>query len=218
MTIVHLSSRHTAGRDVGTSPAADWRLRGACREEDPELFFPLGVSGAAVAQAEEAKRVCRGCPVMDECRAWADANKVTDGVWGGMSEEDRQRPKRAAERARQRTAIDDGLELALAHGCDILVAHRQGQDERTITHWTHAPVTAVRWALRFLLPPTHLRGLATALERLMAQAGVVQDMVRDGRTDADVARMMHTYPRTVGLARRLLAHREAAEQRTVATA
>ena len=42
----------------------DWRHRAACRDEDPELFFPIGNTGPALLQIEEAKAVCRRCPVM----------------------------------------------------------------------------------------------------------------------------------------------------------
>ena len=45
----------------------DWRHIAACREVDPELFFPIGNSGPAIAQIEEAKQVCRRCKVLDEC-------------------------------------------------------------------------------------------------------------------------------------------------------
>ena len=47
----------------------DWRHNAVCREEDPELFFPIGTTGPALLQIEEAKAVCRRCPVMDQCRA-----------------------------------------------------------------------------------------------------------------------------------------------------
>jgi len=39
----------------------DWRHRAACRDEDPELFFPVGNSGPALLQISEAKAVCRRC-------------------------------------------------------------------------------------------------------------------------------------------------------------
>ena len=45
----------------------DWRHRAACRDEDPELFFPVGTSGPALLQITEAKAVCRRCPVNTEC-------------------------------------------------------------------------------------------------------------------------------------------------------
>ena len=41
----------------------DWRHKAACRDEDPELFFPIGNTGPALMQIEEAKLVCHRCPV-----------------------------------------------------------------------------------------------------------------------------------------------------------
>lgn len=49
----------------------DWRHNAVCREEDPELFFPIGNTGPALLQIEEAKAVCRRCPVMEQCLQWA---------------------------------------------------------------------------------------------------------------------------------------------------
>ena len=43
------------------SSAFDWRAKAACRDKDPELFFPVGNTGAAYQQIEEAKAVCRTC-------------------------------------------------------------------------------------------------------------------------------------------------------------
>ena len=40
----------------------DWRGHAACRDEYPELFFPVGTSGPALLQIAEAKTVCRRCP------------------------------------------------------------------------------------------------------------------------------------------------------------
>lgn len=76
----------------------DWRHRAACRDVDPEIFFPIGNSGPALLQIEEAKQVCRRCPVMDACQEWALTSGQDSGVWGGMSEDER----RAARRRRTR--------------------------------------------------------------------------------------------------------------------
>lgn len=80
----------------------DWRAHSACKDEDPELFFPIGNTGPALLQIEEAKAVCRNCPVMERCLQWALESGQEHGVWGGTDEDDRRRMKRRA--ARQRSA------------------------------------------------------------------------------------------------------------------
>ncbi len=67
----------------------NWRTRSACRFEDPELFFPVGTSGPALRQTDEAKSVCLRCPVRSECLAWAFRHGAEVGIWGGMSEDER---------------------------------------------------------------------------------------------------------------------------------
>jgi WhiB family redox-sensing transcriptional regulator len=82
----------------------DFRHLAACREEDPELFFPIGETGPALLQIEEARAVCRRCPVMEACGDWALAagTDADAGVWGGLSEEERRSIKRRAARNRVR--------------------------------------------------------------------------------------------------------------------
>ncbi|MGH3186604.1 MAG: WhiB family transcriptional regulator [Streptosporangiaceae bacterium] len=67
----------------------NWRDGVACRDADPELFFPIGTTGPAVGQAEKAKRICRVCAVRIQCLAWALDKGVTDGVWGGTTPDER---------------------------------------------------------------------------------------------------------------------------------
>jgi WhiB family transcriptional regulator, redox-sensing transcriptional regulator len=106
----------------------DWRHEAACREVDPELFFPIGNTGPALFQIEEAKQVCRRCSVMDECLRWAIDSGQDAGVWGGMSEDERRALKRRTIRLRAR-----------AH---VLPAH--------LTALTGSPgyVTRIRWGDR----------------------------------------------------------------------
>ncbi|MEU5810960.1 WhiB family transcriptional regulator [Streptomyces sp. NPDC047718] len=82
----------------------DWRHNAVCREEDPDLFFPIGNTGPALLQIEEAKAVCRRCPVMEACLQWALEAGLDDGVWGGLSEDERRAMKRRAARNRARSA------------------------------------------------------------------------------------------------------------------
>ena len=82
----------------------DWRHRAACRDEDPELFFPSGNTGPALLQIEEARAVCRRCEVVDECLQWALESGLDAGVWGAMSEVERRALKRRTARNRAPTA------------------------------------------------------------------------------------------------------------------
>lgn len=65
-----------------------WRERGACRDVDPELFFPIGTGWRVQEQVEAAKEVCRGCSVVDTCLAFAVDTGQRDGVWGGLSQDE----------------------------------------------------------------------------------------------------------------------------------
>jgi WhiB family redox-sensing transcriptional regulator len=69
----------------------DWQMRGSCRGMRSSLFFlPERERGSARAEREAlAKRVCRGCPVLEECRAHALTVREPYGVWGGLSAAER---------------------------------------------------------------------------------------------------------------------------------
>ncbi|MFF3127846.1 WhiB family transcriptional regulator [Streptomyces sp. NPDC057908] len=82
------------------SPAVVTRPRPACADEDPELFFPTGDTGLALLQIEEAKAVCRRCPLMERCLQGALERGETAGVWGGLSEAERRSLNRRAARKR----------------------------------------------------------------------------------------------------------------------
>jgi WhiB family redox-sensing transcriptional regulator len=82
---------------------ADWRSRGACLAEDPELFFPLSALGPGHDQIAAAKAVCAHCAVRAECLGFALSTGQEHGVWGGTSEEERRalRPGQPARSARR---------------------------------------------------------------------------------------------------------------------
>jgi WhiB family redox-sensing transcriptional regulator len=67
----------------------DWRDNAACRDADPDLFFPIGTAGPALRQVQEAIGICQTCPIQVRCLAWALEQRVTDGVWGGTTAEQR---------------------------------------------------------------------------------------------------------------------------------
>lgn len=68
-----------------------WQERALCAETDPESFFP-----EKGGSTREAKRICSGCEVRAECLEYALAHDERFGIWGGLSERERRRLKRAA--------------------------------------------------------------------------------------------------------------------------
>jgi WhiB family transcriptional regulator, redox-sensing transcriptional regulator len=72
----------------------DWRDRGACVGEDPDLFFPIGDGRLAATQTAAAKAICHRCPVLRPCLDWA-LTAGPEGVWGGLDDSERKRIERA---------------------------------------------------------------------------------------------------------------------------
>ncbi|GAA4906758.1 MULTISPECIES: WhiB family transcriptional regulator [Nocardiopsidaceae] len=72
----------------------DWVAQGACRQYDPELFFPVSTTGPGQNDADLAKAICRTCRVRAECLNWALSVGEPHGVWGGTTPEDRRYMRR----------------------------------------------------------------------------------------------------------------------------
>ncbi|MBO0818319.1 MAG: WhiB family transcriptional regulator [Actinobacteria bacterium] len=81
---------------------AGWWTRAACASADPELFFPISYSGPARRQVAQAKAICARCPIQQECLSYALEAGPIQGVWGGLTEEERLRLARRKRRARAR--------------------------------------------------------------------------------------------------------------------
>lgn len=88
----------------------EWVHRARCKDEDPELFFPVGTTGPAALQIAAAKAVCMRCEVRLQCLEWALATGQDTGIWGGLSEDER----RALRRARRRGDLTSLPEAASA--------------------------------------------------------------------------------------------------------
>jgi WhiB family redox-sensing transcriptional regulator len=69
----------------------DWQERALCAQTDPEAFFP-----EKGGSTREAKRICLGCEVKDECLEYALAHDERFGIWGGLSERERRKLKKRA--------------------------------------------------------------------------------------------------------------------------
>jgi WhiB family redox-sensing transcriptional regulator len=75
--------------ESATEEDDQWQERALCAQTDPEAFFP-----EKGGSTREAKRICLGCEVRDECLDYALANDERFGIWGGLSERERRRLKR----------------------------------------------------------------------------------------------------------------------------
>jgi WhiB family transcriptional regulator, redox-sensing transcriptional regulator len=77
------------GRLLFEQFAQPWRAQAACRTIDPALFFPDTDDDERLAKA-----VCAGCPVQGECLLFAFETRESNGVWGGLNEQELRRARR----------------------------------------------------------------------------------------------------------------------------
>jgi WhiB family transcriptional regulator, redox-sensing transcriptional regulator len=80
---------------------SQWRAAAMCRDLNPDIFFPVGVTGMAIEQIEAAKEFCKMCPSASDCLEFAVTTNQEYGVWGGTTEDERRvlrRKWRAANR------------------------------------------------------------------------------------------------------------------------
>jgi WhiB family redox-sensing transcriptional regulator len=68
---------------------ASWREQASCREAGIDLFFPIGSTGPAADETRRARQICAGCPVRQECLAYALTSGQQYGIWGGRDEQER---------------------------------------------------------------------------------------------------------------------------------
>ncbi|GAA4774973.1 hypothetical protein GCM10023200_04310 [Actinomycetospora chlora] len=99
-----------------------WQTRAACRDADPELFFPASDDWTTSANARallEAGRVCAGCPVRRECLTYAVESGQAFGIWAGRSPLE----LRAIRRARATGVPDPDVDRdAMCPACSLLFA------------------------------------------------------------------------------------------------
>lgn len=69
----------------------NWQERALCAQVDPEAFFP-----EKGGSTREAKKICLSCDVRAECLEYALANNERFGIWGGLSERERNKLKKAS--------------------------------------------------------------------------------------------------------------------------
>jgi len=85
---------------IWVRPSEEWKDYAACKDCDPELFFP---SEGDKFCGRIAKYICRQCPVQTDCLEYAlAASRREHGIWGGTSVKERDEIKQQRRR-RERT-------------------------------------------------------------------------------------------------------------------
>jgi hypothetical protein len=102
---MHAPAHHRADTDP-------WVERAACRDADPETFFPPA-GGTDDEREAVAKRLCAGCPVSRQCLHEALRNAESTGIWGGLTVRERRELLRVAATL---GAISSELAAFLANG------------------------------------------------------------------------------------------------------
>jgi len=78
-----------------TGSDTTWRDQAGCRFERLEMFFPAGTTGIAIEEIGAAKSICQSCLVQDRCLRFAFETNQEDGIWGGTTEAERRKLRRA---------------------------------------------------------------------------------------------------------------------------
>jgi WhiB family redox-sensing transcriptional regulator len=61
-----------------------WMVFSACRDADPDLFFPT-----TTEEMDHALALCAICPVRCDCLEYALDARERFGIWGGLTEKQR---------------------------------------------------------------------------------------------------------------------------------
>ncbi|MFI6862616.1 WhiB family transcriptional regulator [Streptomyces sp. NPDC050421] len=138
----------------------DWRKSAACGPDTTDLFFPIGTDARSMANVEMAKAICHRCPVLVACRQWALDTHQHHGVWGGMTELDRdawrRRKQRAAGGAKTRTPIAIYPSLQRAYDGNTLADNNHliwvGGNEVKVDGVRYSPNQVAWWATRGAAP------------------------------------------------------------------
>jgi WhiB family redox-sensing transcriptional regulator len=97
----------------------DWQEDALCRGEDADLFFPERGS-----PGDSAKRVCVNCTVRLDCLEYALANSERYGIWGGLTERERTRLRRQAQRLFALVADGEDIRDVLARVAAVRIGRR----------------------------------------------------------------------------------------------
>lgn len=120
-----------AGHTPSQLAALAWSDRSACRDADPDLFYPPDDEGrdntARLSREAAAKAICGRCRVRTDCLLTALAGKEPFGVWGGLTERERTAALTRAGRAAENGGLPaEARKLGVPHSALVLVLGAYG--------------------------------------------------------------------------------------------
>ena len=84
--------RGVPGSGIADEPGVlAWQTDALCAQTDPEAFFP-----EKGGSTRDAKRICEGCTVRQQCLEYALEHDERFGIWGGLSERERRKLRKRA--------------------------------------------------------------------------------------------------------------------------
>jgi WhiB family transcriptional regulator, redox-sensing transcriptional regulator len=86
----------------------DWWSTAACRSAEPEIFFPIS-NVMARADIARAKRICAACPVTRQCLNYALHHRQEQGIWGGLTDDERRLVRRRVAVGNRRESTSAAL-------------------------------------------------------------------------------------------------------------
>lgn len=89
----------------------NWETKGSCRNNQyhPDLWFP---SPNETFTVQLAQKICSTCPVIMECRATSIARGERNGVWGGLTEDQRHQLIQKQKREERRSIFQAEREMS----------------------------------------------------------------------------------------------------------
>jgi WhiB family redox-sensing transcriptional regulator len=165
-----LRTAHATGQ-AEPPPAVDggrhaWLAQAACRDTDPELFFP---ERGHARQGQKAKQVCAGCPVRQPCRDLAvraaSGRGEDHGIFGGTKPHERTGLRDNRPFATDSVWLRDRAQAEQAHRLAVAVGPQQAAAQLG----THASTLRRAWERWELAYPGRSRSSPYARERAQAE-------------------------------------------------
>lgn len=125
-----IRTSHDAPNTTGRT--TDWRTKAVCRGADNDAWFPHPTNIPAVRTAKQA---CFTCPAIFDCARHALTRRIADGVWGGLSESQRNSitSQHRADSLHNLTTVRTAVLHALRDELSPIRSLRDVWNERTYT-------------------------------------------------------------------------------------